>query len=65
MVLIAGEVDERDVLVDQIRHVRAALLQQIENHLHDNSRRVRGWPSLLISVEQVTFYLDHGFKVVT
>ena len=64
VVLIAGEIDEGDVLVDQIRHVRTALLEQIENHVHDNSRRVRGRPSLLITAEQVTFYLDHGFKVV-
>lgn len=64
VVLIAGEIDEGDVLVDQIRYVRTALLEQIENHVHDNSRRVRGRPSLLITAEQVTFYLDHGFKVV-
>ena len=64
VVHIAGDIEEGDVLMNQLRHVRAAIIEQIETRLIENYRNVRGRPSLLITAEQLAFYLDHGFKVV-
>ena len=64
VVHIAGDIEEGDVLLNQLRHVRAAIVEQVETRLIENNRRVRGRPSLLITAEQLAFYLDHDFKVV-
>ena len=63
VVHIAGDIEEGDVLLNQLRHVRAAIVEQVETRLIENNRSVRGRPSLLITAEQLTFYLDHDFKV--
>ena len=64
VVHIAGDIEEGDVLLNQLRHVRAAIVEQVETRLIENNRSVRGRPSLLITAEQLTFYLDHDFKAV-
>ena len=64
VVHIAGDIEEGDVLLNQLRHVRAAIVEQVETRLIENNRSVRGRPSLLITAEQLAFYLDHDFKVV-
>ena len=52
------------MLLNQLEHVRAAIIEQVKTHLIENNRSVRGHPSLLITAEQLAFYLDHDFEVV-
>ena len=44
VVHIAGDIEEGDVLLNQLRHVRAAIIEQIETRLIENYRNVRGRP---------------------
>ena len=40
VVHIAGDIEEGDVLLNQLRHVRAAIVEQVETRLIENNRSV-------------------------
>ena len=62
-ILMEDQVDEGETLICLIREVKDLLCECRDSTLVEFSKGARERPSILISTDQITFDLQHGFKV--
>ena len=63
VLLIEDQLDEGEALLAVVRELRDSLQQHADFTLVHAPRSGIGRPAVAVNVEQLTFYLQHGFKV--